>query len=285
MRSEARSASARSIAGPQSRIGGHHRRRPLTPPRDAIDRDRLRRGIEAGIGILTPRRIGGDDVHVDRRRAVRPELDMPPQQPRFPVHGDRRRAPANPRCYVDVVEIDGPDQPAVIVSDDLAWGPLTSTLDVEHVSEVGRHAHLQIHRHRALARVSHLDLVAHPTGDPAPANHQARRRSSSDNVDETLDDHRRQWVRRGARQCFQRLPSSGQAVPRKVAAIIDDQPVGRRAEVSGSIGDHERPAIDQRQRIGTADGRDGIRFRVERRVVRRHGWSVLPVSRLVWRSP
>ena len=60
-----------------------------------------------------------------------------------------------------------------------------------------------------------------------------------------------------------------------MTAIVDDQAMGLTAEISRALADDERPAIYQGERIRPTDRWDGIRFRVERRVVRRHHHSVI----------
>ena len=60
-----------------------------------------------------------------------------------------------------------------------------------------------------------------------------------------------------------------------MTAIVDDHAMGLTAEISGALADDERPAIYQGERIRPTDRWDGIRFRVERRVVRRHHHSVI----------
>ena len=130
----------------EARVGGDHRRRPLPPSGHAVDGDCLGRWIERRRRRpRSPEESAAIDADADRRRSPRGQLEVPAQRSGCRVSSSRL-SPAHTRRHVDVVEIDGEHQPAVVVGDDLSRSPVLATLDVEHMGEVGGELHVEVDR-------------------------------------------------------------------------------------------------------------------------------------------
>ena len=192
---------------PEARIVGDHRRCPLPPSGHAVDRDRLGRRIERRVGVLAAgasrRRCSMLIVADPRGVRSRCQLQRSGRRDRRTVaagssaHGSPRRRRRGRRARTSqpvVVGVDPPERPG-------RRPPLTSNTWAKSAP---------IATSRSIAagcddvwRTSISSRM--PTGDPAAADHQARRRSPALRVDDALHDHRRQRVGRRAGRAFPAL--------------------------------------------------------------------------------